>query len=645
MSRIAGFLSFSDPLLARQRCGQMAGLFAKNGRPHTCEATGPAALAWCGSTSPNVARAGKAIAAVDGHFLNLDEFDSLGLRPDASPAEWLIALYRAYGFEKALEQLAGDYALALYDGGAGQLWLARDRVGHRPLYYAETSTGIAFASRAGSLLAIPEVPAEPNRRFAAVFAGSHYRYIDNVPDESPYAAIRQVPAATIIRFTDGKKHTSRYWQLTEQPEFRESEVELAVQYRELLMRAVGSRLALCSKPAFTLSGGMDSSSVLSCAVEAAGHKLHAFSSVYTDKTYDESEEIKTFLEHKVEQWHPVSIEGFDLFSTVRKMVAAHDEPVATATWLSHYLLCDAVRQAGFDTLFGGLGGDELNAGEYEYFIFHFADLTRAGRRDELVHEIECWSRHHDHPVYRKNRIVADEAVRRMTDAVRPGVVVPDARRMTRYYAAISKDYLDLPSFQPVLDHPFSSWMKNRTYQDIFRETAPCCLRAEDRDCTAFGLDHADPFFDHRLMEFMFRVPGHMKIRDGITKRLLREAMKGVLPEETRTRVKKTGWNAPAHIWFSRTALTELQDLVGSKQFRERGLYDVREVKRLLQEHVDIVESGETRENHMMFFWQLVNVELWLQQLDEIRSAKATAPLAAHDSATGVVRGGPGGEDS
>jgi asparagine synthase (glutamine-hydrolysing) len=620
MSRIAGFLSFSDPRLARQRCGQIAGIFSTAGWSRVCEAIGSAALAWCGSTRPSASKIGEVIAAVDGHFLNLDEFRTLGLRPDAPPAEWLIALHRAYGFEKTLERLAGDYALALYDGETAQLWLARDRVGHRPLYYAETATGIAFASRPGSLLAIPEIAAEPNRRFVAVFAGSHYRYIDNVPDESPYAAICQVPAATVVRFTDGVKHASRYWQLIEQPEFRESEEELAVQYRELLMRAVGARLALCSKPAFTLSGGMDSSSILSCAVEAVGRKLHAFSSVYTDKTYDESEEIKTFLEHKVEQWHPVAIEGFDLFATVRKMVAAHDEPVATATWLSHYLLCDAVRQSGFDTLFGGLGGDELNAGEYEYFPLHFADLKRQGHSVELTHEIAEWARHHDHPIYCKNQEVAVRLIARLTDPEAPGLVRVEQDRLTRYYRAVSRDYFDLAGFSPILDHPFNSYLKNRTHQDIFRETAPCCLRAEDRDCTAFGLDHADPFFDHRVIEFMFRVPGHMKIRDGITKRLLREAMKGVLPEETRMRVKKTGWNAPAHLWFSKTALVDLRDLVNSQRFRERGLYDVKEVNRLLDEHVEIVESGVARENHMMFFWQLVNVELWLQYVDEMRTA-------------------------
>jgi asparagine synthase (glutamine-hydrolysing) len=623
MSRITGFLSFRDLRHARQLCGQMGGIFAAAGWNFTSEAIGSGALAWCGSKQSNLARVGSVIATVDGQFLNLEEFKELGTQPDASSAEWLITLYRAYGFEKALERLAGEYAIALYDSASRQLWLARDRVGHRPLYYAETPSGIAFASRTGSLLVIPNFPVEPNRRFVSVFAGSHYRYIDNVPDESPYATIHQVPAATVICFTDGAKRASRYWQLTEQPEFRESEQDLAVQYRELLMEAVRRRLALCANPAFTLSGGMDSSSVLSCAVEAAGRKLHAFSSVYTDNTYDESDEIKTFLSHKVEKWHPILIEGFDLFSTVRRMVAAHDEPVATATWLSHFLLCEAVRQAGFDALFGGLGGDELNAGEYEYFPVHFADLKCNGNQAQLEHEITAWAQHHDHPIYRKNGEAADRLVARLTDSSIPGRVRVEQERLTRYFRAVSPDYFDLATFVPILDHPFKSYLKNRAHQDIFRETAPCCLRAEDRGCSAFGLEHMDPFFDHRLIEFMFRVPGHMKIRDGVTKRLLREAMKGVLPEETRTRIKKTGWNAPAHIWFSGRNMEQLLDLVHSRKFRERGVYVVDEVVKLIEEHQSIVRSGAARENHMMFLWQLLNLELWFQEVVHRQPAAAT----------------------
>jgi asparagine synthase (glutamine-hydrolysing) len=275
-----------------------------------------------------------------------------------------------------------------------------------------------------------------------------------------------------------------------------------------------------------------------------------------------------------------------------------------------------VQKSGFGSLFGGLGGDELNAGEYEYFIFHFADLRQHASPAVLQHEVEEWARHHDHPIYRKDAAAAQRLLARFTDPAAPGKVLPDCDRLTRYYSTVRRDYYDLHAFEPVLDHPFQSWLKNRTYQDIFRETAPCCLRAEDRHCTRFGLEHFNPFFDHRLIEFMFRVPGSMKIRDGITKILLREAMRGILPEATRTRIKKTGWNAPAHLWFSGSDYTNVADLVHSRQFRERGVYDMDEVLRLLAAHREIVQSGQPRENHMMFLWQLLNLELWFQEVVE-----------------------------
>ncbi|MCI0432877.1 MAG: asparagine synthase C-terminal domain-containing protein, partial [Gemmatimonadetes bacterium] len=185
-------------------------------------------------------------------------------------------------------------------------------------------------------------------------------------------------------------------------------------------------------------------------------------------------------------------------------------------------------------------------------------------------------------------------------------------------------FFDVRGFEPVMEHPFRSHLKNRTWQDLTRETVPCCLRAEDRHGAAFGLDNILPFLDHRLVEFMFRIPGTLKYRDGVTKHLLREAMRGVLPEATRTRVKKTGWNAPAHVWFSGPGRTALLDLVRSQRFRERGIYDINEVIHLLDEHEQIVASGELREHHMMFLWQLVNLELWLQDVEKAGADVGTA---------------------
>jgi asparagine synthase (glutamine-hydrolysing) len=378
---------------------------------------------------------------------------------------------------------------------------------------------------------------------------------------------------------------------------------------------VGIRLAVAPKAGFLLSGGMDSSSVLASAVRSSGRKQHAFSSVYEDRTYDESDEIRSMLDSSVEQWHPITIAPTDVFGVIDRMVRAHHEPVATATWLSHFLLCEQAADMGFEVLFGGLGGDELNAGEYEYFFFHFADLRLAGEEEKLRREVASWVQHHDHPVFRKSMSVVDETLGRVVDLAEPGRCHPDRRRLERYADTVRRDYFDVRGFHPEMDRPFRSYLKNRTYQDIFRETAPCCLRAEDRQTTTFGLNHFDPFFDHRLIEFMFRIPGAMKIRDGVTKILLREATRGLLPEATRTRIKKTGWNAPAHVWFSGRNLDSLRDMVGSQAFRERGIYHVAAVRRVIDEHEQILSDPAPRENHMMFLWQLINLELWLRTLD------------------------------
>jgi asparagine synthase (glutamine-hydrolysing) len=503
----------------------------------------------------------------------------------------------AAGFRAAIERLEGDFAVAWWDGQA--LWLARDRLGIRPLYYARCADGFAFASRPRPLLRLPGVDRTPDPRYLGIFAGSHYRYIDNRPERSPYLGIAQVPPGHLVRVRGDDVLVTPYWGLAEAPDL---DANVAERYREELERAV-MRGFTGSGVAFTLSGGMDSSSVLATAARATGRAQHAYSTLYPGSEFDESEEIGSMLE-LVEDWHRVTVTAPDVLDLVGRMIEAHDEPVATATWLSHYLLCEQVAGDGFHTLYGGLGGDELNAGEYEHFFFRFADLRYAGDEAALAHEVAEWARHHDHPVFKKDAAVADAMLARVADFTQPGRVRVDRGRLERYRAAVR---FPLADYEPMLDHPFASYLKNRTYQDLFRETMPCCLRAEDRQAAAWGLRTREPFLDHRLVELMFRVPGELKIADGVTKRLLREAMRGVLPEETRTRIAKTGWNAPADQWFAGGGPV-LELLSGD--FRAAEVYDVTEVRRLVAEH--------PRENHMMFFWQLVNVELWLRWLETVR---------------------------
>lgn len=611
MSRIAGITSVLGDQDHSLSLMLSASMLQPSWTAHSLNSP-PARIGWCGWASPNTASQGGVSAAMDGFIYEAEVPTSAASSTDAGR---LIQLYLKYGIEGALNRINGDFSAALYDVSRDTLYLALDRFGVKPLYYTQRSDGIAFASQPRGILALPGFPKAVNRRFVSLFAGSHYRTFDNDLEATPYAHISRLAPAQYLEIKGTQIIRRTYWELAEKENFTASEDELAEQYHDLLLNAVKSRLHKAHRPAFTLSGGMDSSSVLASAVKITGEKQHAFSSVYEDKTYDESDEIRSMLDSTVQQWHTTAIGTPDVFALVKRMVGVHDEPVVTATWLSHFLLCESAANGGFRSFFGGLGGDELNAGEYEHFLYFFGDLRLTGDESRLTREIDGWAHYHNHPIFQKNRAVAETRLRQLMDLSQAGRCLPDQERLRRYAGAVNRDYFDLDSFSPVMDHPFKSYLKNRTYQDLHRETVPPCLRAEDRQTVAVGMDNFLPYLDLNLVEFMFRVSEKSKYRDGVTKHLLREAMRGVLPEETRTRVKKTGWNAPAHVWFSGTNREPLLDMIHSQSFRTRGIYNLEIVERITEEHEEIVTGDKAQENHMMFLWQLVNLETWLRQLE------------------------------
>lgn len=611
MSRIAVLLASNGAPIADREPLVRRMLAAMPRGDDALVSSGPATLGWSGRCGGGVHASGDVGVALDGEVYNFAELAATLDGAPKSDAELIALLYRRYGFAQALSRMNGDFAVALFDGNAQTLWLGRDRAGLKPLYYAAAGDRFGGASQPAALLRLPGVAPAINRAFAARVAGSHYRTFDNAPGEAPFALMRQLPAAHYAEVSPRGVRLGSYWRLGEAPDLALDEKELAEQYRSLLLAAVGRRLARANRPAFTISGGMDSSSVLCCAAQLSGTRQHAFSIVYRDPTFDERTEIQDVVREKVERWQAVEIgDDIDVIDSVRRLVAIHNEPVATATWLSHGLVCNSVAGQGFDALFGGMGGDELNAGEYEYFPLHFADLRAAGREAQVTCEVERWGTYHDHPIHRKDAAAAESMMARLTVPGSAGVCRPDLARLRRYAHAVRKEFCDVEAFEPVMEHPFRSFLKNRAFQDLTRETTPCCLRAEDRHATHWGLRRYDPFLDHTLIEFMFRIPSTLKIRDGVTKWLLREAMRDILPEPTRTRIKKTGWNAPAHVWFSGRGLDNVRDLVRTRRFRERGIYDIDAVETILDDHAEIARTGANRENHMMFLWQLINIDAW-----------------------------------
>ena len=555
---------------------------------------------------------------VDGIFYNLSELAPD--RPGANEAEALVLAISRMGVTEALKLANGDFAAALYDRRR-RLILARDRFGIRPLYLTREEAGReiggpAFASRPRALLPLPGVSREPDRRTLAAMIGANYRYFDVEPCRAPYRDLEQVPAATALVISDfSDRRTEVYEDFTPGPRHREPVEELAEAYRDLFRDSVGRRLRRFRNPAFTLSGGLDSSSVTITASRIAEAPVVATSSTYDDRQYDESEEINDVVATGSCTWKPVRLAPGDLFGDIAKLIAAHDEPVSTVTWLSHAELVNRMVEDGHDVVFSGLGGDEQHAGEYDYFFYAFADLAAQGDDDRLNHEIAAWARNHDHPIHRKNAAVAKRMMGLLTNPAQPGQCLPNPYLRQRYRHLLSGDLRDV-DLSVTLPRWSESYLTSHTLNELLRNTMPCCLRAADRNGRLAGIEGCHPFHDHRLLHFMLRLPPTEKIQEGVTKCFLRRAMSGVLPEVTRTRVKKTGWNAPAHRWFAEDFHDALLDMTGSRRFRERGLVDVPAVEAMAGEHRRIVLQGEARDNHMMALWQIANLEIWLRDLED-----------------------------
>ena len=610
MARIAGI--YSDH--TRPPHGLLAALLnnlsgkAKNNCHRSWREGAHLSMGGIGS-SPLCLRRQSVIAVMDGWFELRD-------KPAVADLHQLVELYQRVGFEKMLCQIRGDFAIALFDSQSNTLWLGRDRLGVKPLYYSNQPHFFSFASKPAALLSVPGVSNVLNPSFVGLFAGAHYRAIDNDPCASPYASVKQLPGAHYIKVSHGKvSDPIAYWRVEQTSLDGVNEITLVEQYRELLQRSVARRLRASTRPAFALSGGMDSSSVLATAVQLSGKRQSAFSAIYDDIGRDSPVEIQGMLSSSVSSWYPVSVNNPDVFQLVDEMIAIHEEPVVTATCLSHYLMCQQIRSKGFRGVFGGLGGDELNAGGHEHFLYYFADLKSAGNEVLFNQEVDAWIKSRQHSFGQTNRRVVEEELHRLVDLSVSGRVLADRSRLGCYQQALNPDFFEMDKFSPVMDEWSESYLNNRAFQSLFRETIPGALRAEDRHCEHFGLENFDPFLDDELVSFMLNVPGELKIKNGLNKGLLRSAMKGMLPEETRLRVEKIGWNAPDHLWFSGQSLEHLQDMIHSLSFRQRGIYQVNEVERLLREHQSLARNNEQQGNHQMFFWQLINLERWIQKTD------------------------------
>ena len=520
----------------------------------------------------------------------------------SSDTEVVLAAYQIWGTD-CFKKFNGMWAMAIFDKNKRKLIISRDRFGKKPLYFYKTATDFIFASEIKALLKHPSVKKAPNYEKIFRYVAYHYRYGD-IDETSFFEDIYQVPKSSYLELDEFlNTKTTKYWGLN--PGFIQTELsdnDAIEKFREIFIDSVRLRLRSDVPVGCMLSGGMDSTSITCVAYKILKKPIITFSGITGDikGVYDESEYIDSVIKETRANFHYIKPDPADLFDTVNELLEFHDEPVCTVTWNNLYLIAKKVKLEHTPVILNGHAGDELLAGYWDHYHYNFYDLFEEGNIDSLLHEIEMWKKNHLREPDEIGRTIRFITLMKKDRKL-------EMRKFPEYLYLFNDDIANKFKNSIMLNSEFLGELPRRLNIELMQDGVPTTLRPEDRNTMSQSIESRSPFLDYRLVEFCFSLPSKFKIRDGIGKWVLRQAMKNILPENVRTRKDKAGFIAPADTWFRTINKDQIYALINSDSFKSRNLFNIKEMNNMFDEHI----SGT--KNHQMILWQIINLELWFRR--------------------------------
>ena len=536
------------------------------------------------------------------------ELESHGhrFRSRRSDIEVLVHAYEQWG-ENFLERLRGMFALALWDGRTRTLIAARDRAGEKPLYWTQTPRGLLLASEVKALLVRPEVSRELDPIALDQFLT--YEYV--LAPRTMLQGVHKLPPAHFLRYRGGQATVHRYWDAADVAVKEWKDEDAAEALRAALRKAVDRQLMADVPLGAFLSGGIDSSSIVALMSEASSQPVNSFSIGFADGTYNElpyAREVAALFKTN----HRERTASPNLDDMFERLVVHLDEPFADVSLFPTFSVSELAREH-VKVVLSGDGGDELFGGYDAYQAQALAAklgwmgdalmpalagvasaLPPTGRKKGLVNKVKRFSAgaatapadlgHYRWMIYLGAREKARLYQRGLRDALgATDVYAPVREALGRF----SQDDL----------------LNRQLYADLSLYLADDILVKVDRMSMATSLETRAPFLDGDLMELAFSMPGHLKIRNGERKWILKQAMRDVLPESILNR-RKEGFSIPMKNWLRRELQPLMRGLLSPDRVASRGLFDPQAVTDLMDAHV----AG--RENHAHTLFPLMVFERW-----------------------------------
>jgi len=534
-----------------------------------------------------------------------------------SDIETLLHLYEEVGPD-CVNRANGMFACAIWDRKAQSLFLARDRMGEKPLYYRETPTQLLFGSELKALWQHPDCPRELDPHSLSRYLACEY-----VP--APHTilkGVKKLAAGHSLLWSNGRSRRQRYWELKFSGEqSRRTEAEVTEELCARLQAAVRLRLISDVPLGVFLSGGIDSSALVAMMAELrpAG-QIKTFAIGFEEKSFDESHHARRVAEFFGTEHHEEVLPGRALLDMVPEVSAFLDEPFADASVIPTYLLSRFTRRYVTVAL-GGDGGDELFAG---YPTFLAARFARCYRIPRVIHErllrplagrlpvshenfsfdfkLKSFLRGVGHRPELRNQVWLGS----FTPAEQRALLVDDPGAFDPY-ADILTALSQCPTAHPG-ERLIYEYCKFYLAEDILVKT--------DRASMACSLEARAPFLDHTLVEFANSIPFALKLKGTQSKYVLKQALRDKLPPEILARGKK-GFGIPVAKWF-RGELRELvADTLAESRLRQQGIFQPRAVTQLLEEH-----WRGTKDNRKPL-WTLFMFQQWWHHHLQARTTPAS----------------------
>jgi asparagine synthase (glutamine-hydrolysing) len=492
-----------------------------------------------------------------------------------SDTEVILAAYDCYNTD-CLSYFDGMFAFAIWDEQEQQLFAARDRFGEKPFYYFADETQFVFASEMKALWAAGiEKQMNPTMLFNYCTIG--YTQNPANPAETFYSGIQKLPARSFLQYKLPQRQVirSEYWRLDahaiKDPGADHKVIE---QFNNLFTAAVQRRLRSDVPLGTSLSGGLDSSSVLACIQSLAPAEYKTFSATFPGFASDESAWIQQVTECFDTQNHAVQPGADQLVNDFETICYHQEEPFQSASVAAQYYVYGLAKQHQVKVLLDGQGADEILAGYHKYYHWYWQELFRHNKKN-LQHELKSAREHGitepwdwQHKMAAGFPSLAGRYLRR--NRTRRQLDMPDLT--ADFIAAAGQSSYDIPHFDQ---------LNNILYYNTFINGLEELLRYADRNSMAHSTEVRLPFLNHELVQFVFSLPSRYKIRDGYTKWLLRKSMSGRLPAGIVWRTDKIGFEPPQQQWMQHKKLQEYM-AEGKKVLVKKGILKEQVLQKKIQ---------------------------------------------------------------